>query len=425
MDPVTRGRAVHAAAALVAAAACGGQDVEPLALPSEPTGIVAVERADPALAVDPAGGDLLLTWIAKDSARGAILFARSRDGGRTWSPATVVAGPAADIQPHGESSPRLVAAPGLIAVAWANSVPAPGRRWPGSNIRFARSVDGGRTWTAAVTLNDDTAAAGGAGGGHLFHGAAWSGDSGLVVAWMDTRRPASNVRAAVMHEHPGVDDEPDATVYIAGSTDLGATWATSNRAAWGAACPCCRVSLARGPDGTVRATWRQHFPGNVRDVVVAPLTGDPRRVHDDGWVYPGCPHTGPAVAVDGAARTHVAWFTGREGAAGVFYARGDDSAFGAPVALAVGRTLPTAHPGVASLADGGAVVVYDVVENARRRALLAHVDAHGAVRGRVTLDAAEGADHPQVVTLAGGVVVAAWTSSAAPRSIRLARWKAW
>ena len=77
-------RATGLLAALLVAA-CGGKElaVESLRLPDESA--AGVQRADPALAVDPATGDLLMTWTAGDSSAFGIYFARSGDGGSSWS----------------------------------------------------------------------------------------------------------------------------------------------------------------------------------------------------------------------------------------------------------------------------------------------------------------------------------------------------
>lgn len=428
------------AAALVAAAAltaCGrAATIESLRLPE---GGVPGERADPALAVDPASGDLLISWTAGDSSGHAIQFARSTDGGSTWSAPVTVAGPAADIHPHGESAQRLVASPGALAIVWSNNVMVPGRRWPASNIRVARSSDGGRSWSTALTVNDDSA---GAPAGHLFHGVALEGDSSLVVAWLDERAGpdpmAGHQHAAatpvVGHEHSGEDAEPDAHIWVARSNDLGVTWSRTNQPLWGAACPCCRVTMARGPDGHVTLAWRKHYAGNVRDIVLAPLVGssavgappEPTRVHADEWVYPGCPHTGPGLGLDSAGVAHVAWFTGKQGSAGVYYARqtaAGATTFTTPVPLVTGRTLPASHAGVAPRSNGGAFVGLDIAPDGRRLASFAIIDGAGQVLSRTTLDTLEGADHPQVVSLRGGGAVMAWTLTGARSAVRLARVK--
>lgn len=412
-------------------AACGraGErlSIEPLEPPvAAETGL---GSADPALAVDPESGDLLLSWIAGDSTNHELYFARSADAGRSWSAPVRVTDRRGDVHPHGEGSPRLVAAPeGVVAIFWNNRIVVEGRRFAASDMRFSRSTDRGRSWSPARTLQDDTLEAP---RGHTFHGAAWVGDSELVVAWLDGRDREREIARAQASGHGAHTEHSggDATIYLARSPDLGATWAAANQRAWDAVCPCCRVTLARGPGGAVTAAWRKHFPGSVRDVVVAPLAAppaEPLRVAADGWEFPGCPHTGPGVAVDDAGGTHVAWYTGKAGRAGVFYARSPGAngtaAFAEPLALVSAETFPVAHPVVAALPGGGALVAYDVGDDGERALVLAAIDRQGRQVERTTLPDSRGADHPQLVALGDGTAVVAWAGDdgEGPR-IRLAR----
>src|SRR5688572_15774599 len=170
--------------AVLLAGCAGGTRVEPI---DSPAAAQAGQSADPVLGLDPVNQELVLAWVGGGSTAAAegwhVYFARSSDAGETWTTPVRVSDREGDVHPHGESSPRIVLAHGVIGIAWVNSVPAPGRRWPGSNVRFSRSTDGGRSWSPAITLNDDTAS--GIPRGHLFHGAALQGDSAIVVAWMD------------------------------------------------------------------------------------------------------------------------------------------------------------------------------------------------------------------------------------------------
>jgi hypothetical protein len=380
----------------------------------------ALHAADPVVVRDVATGDLLLAWVGGegegDNTTHHLYTARSGDLA-TWSPPAQVTRRDGDVHPHAESSPRWIAASGVLGLAWTNSIPVPGRQWPASNIRFARSEDGGWTWSAPITLNDDTARGP---SGHIFHGAAWSGDSSVLVAWMDERRAPSHAghvesRGPHQAEAEQGEGEPDATVYLARSNNWGRTW-RPNRALWGAACPCCRVSLARGPEGQVTAAWRKHFPGNVRDIVVANVAADTnpdagQLVHQDDWVYPGCPHTGPGASIDGAGATHVAWYTGKPGATGILYARRgrtQPSGAGAAVRLISGPRIPTAHPAVAAFADGRAIVAWDMSARGRPELQLALVGQDGTVRWQGVVAGSAGADHPSVAVLDDSTAVVAW-----------------
>ena len=390
--------------------------------------------ADPTLARDPDTGHLLLSWVGgTDSAGWSLWFARSADGGESWSePEAVTQGPD-EVHPHGEASPRLVAARGgRIALVWPRDIKVEGRKWPATQMRVARSLDGGRSWSLPRTINDDTT---GAQVGHTFHGAAWAGDTGLVVAWLDERSGAD----LLGHHHetmesPAADSshEDDSRIYTVTSPDFGASWGP-NRPVWGAACPCCRVSLARAARGEVQAAWRRHFPGNVRDVVLGSLTSaldttmsgpasEPARVHEDGWVYPGCPHTGPAVSVGEDGRTHVAWYTGQDDRKGVYLARGvEGGEFDPPIALVHGRQVTTGHAAVVALERGWSAVAWDVNDRGERRISAALVNPAGRVQP-VSVPGADGGSYPQLARLEEGDIMLAWTRTLPEGSrIELAR----
>jgi hypothetical protein len=429
-DPVRQacdrgGLRLGLAALVVVTAACRPElETEALAIPVGGTG----QSADASLAVDPASGDVLLAWVGGGAEVWTLYVARSRDGGTTWSaPRKVAGGPQAprEVHPLGESSPRLVAAPGgRLAIAWPNSVPVAGHKWPATMLRLARSSDGGATWSPPITLNDDSATASPV--SHQFHGAAWQGDSGLVVAWLDERHTKEELAAAGGAEPPG--GEPDATIYAAASSDFGRQWAPNERL-WGRVCPCCRVSLARGPSGAVTAAWRQHFEGSVRDVVLAPLTRGPpptpSRVHADQWVYPGCPHTGPAVAASADGWLHTAWYSGKPGASGVFYrrVRTAPSDTGGPlVGVFRAQHVPTAHAAVAALADGGALVAYDVGPDGARVIRLARISPDGRRVAEATIPGSTGGGYPQLARTGWESAVVAYTATAGDRrSVRAVR----
>jgi hypothetical protein len=424
---MTQVRSVVVLLAAVAVVGCRGErlSIEPLEL--SPVAAT-IQSADATLAVDRASGRLLLSWVGGDAKGWSLFLARSADGGRSWStPALVAGGSSApdEVHPHGESSPRLVAGPrGRLALAWASNVRIEGRKWPAAMVRLARSDDGGGTWSTPITLNDDSA---GAPVSHQFHGAAWQGDSGLVVAWLDERQAAAAVAEAGVQPIGG---EPDATIYAAASPDFGRSWAPNARL-WGAVCPCCRVSLTRRPDGELTAAWRQHFPGSVRDIVVAPIStaaGVPTRVHEDAWAYPGCPHTGPAVVAGHDGRVHTAWYSGKAGASGVFYRWvgpvPTDSA-GALVPVYTGDHVPTAHVAVAPLADGGALIAYDVGPDGSRVIRLARIAREGRRTAEVTVPGSHGGGYPQLVILPGGDAIVAYTVIAGDvRGVKAARVRA-
>jgi hypothetical protein len=239
------------------------------------------------------------------------------------------------IEPHGESPPKLAYSPdGALNALYVVTRLEPGRRFPAAALRFVRSTDGGAHWSAPVSVTDDSTF-----GSHNFQALYASHDGTLYASWLDGRTGKS-------------------TVFMTRSTDGGQTWSPNLRVSNGEACPCCRTTMASAPDGTLYLAWRRVFPGNVRDIVVARSTDhgaswqEPVRAHADDWVFDGCPHAGPSLQVDDAGHVHIAWWTGKQGAAGVWYARSDDGArtFAAPVPLGVAEFSKPAH---VQLALGG------------------------------------------------------------------------
>jgi hypothetical protein len=414
-------------AGVLALAACdAGPEVQKFAFPVT----AGDSAADPALAVDPSSGDVVSSWMTAPNGKWIIQVARSKDMGVSWSKPVSVSTTTESISPHSESAPRLVVTPqGVIAVAWSDSRAVPGRQWPASNIRFSRSTDGGSTWSGAITLNDDTLTGP---SGHLFHGAATAGDSGIVVAWMDSRvtdsaqRQSAITRNAGNAEHAahGVqsDAEPDAQVMFAHSADGGLSWSTRNAVLSPSACPCCRITLASMPAGAgVIGAWRQHLGSNLRDIVTArvwPDASSPVRVHNDNWVFPGCPHAGPGISVGQDGSAHVSWYTGVTDKAGLYYAVATPSGvFGKAVPLSVGKNHPVTHSSIATSSNGLSLVAWEDTSSVDRSVAVALVSEEGKVTWSRVLPESAGADHPQVAALPDGKFIVAWAmrSTAGPR----------
>jgi hypothetical protein len=264
----------------------------------------------------------------------------------------------------------------------------------------------------------------------------------LVVAWLDgrerdARRVARGIESGASIAEAQADPERfadesdphdgDATVYAAFSHDLGATWEAENRRIQGSTCPCCRISLAASPEGEFFGSWRGHFGENFRDPAILSLSGPENgavRIHADNWEYPGCPHSGPAIAIGVDKTVHAAWYTGAAGRIGIHYSKLAPGAqdFGAPVPLAVGEAIPVAHPSLVALPDGGAVVAHNVDGSGRRVIVLSHLSSGGNLLSANEVQGSEGGTHPQSALLADGRVVVAWTQSEAGlMRVRLAR----
>jgi hypothetical protein len=406
--------------------------------------------ADPALARDPATGEVLVAFGAAEGSDAEspwnLHFVRvTADGAPAGNPVQVNDRPG-DLHPHAEGAPRLVVAGEALTLFWNNRIEAPGRRFAASDLRFARSIDGGSSWSAATNLQDPRRPAELPPRAHTFHGAAWSPEAGLVVAWLDGRErdarrleradaqgipPAEAARTPEEFGDPYDLRDGDATVFAAVSPDGGTTWESGNRRIEGEACPCCRIDLAVAPDGSIHGGWRRHLDGGIRDLVVTRVAGVAAEpppastpIHPDRWVIAGCPHSGPALdfAPDGAL--HASWYTGAEGRPGVYYAirPAGSERFGPPVPVAAGPHVGVAHPAVLAVPGGGAILAHNVDSEGRRVIVISRIDPDGTLAGSTEVPGSEGGTHPQLAALGSGHILAAWTEvrGGVPR-IRMAR----
>jgi hypothetical protein len=353
------------------------------------------EFKTPTVAVG-ANGSLWRAWVAADR----VLVARSADLGRTWTDGVRVNAAAEAVDANGEARPKIALGPGgEIYVSYTRL----GSRPYTGDIRFARSLDGGRTFAAPVTINDD-----GLETGHRFDTLAVSADGTVFVVWIDKR---DLERALAAHEaYAG------AALYYTTSRDRGASFA-ANRRIKDHVCECCRIAHAFDGAGRLVLAWRDVMPGSVRDHALVRLTADRtgpiERVTTDGWAIEGCPHHGPGLAIGPAGRMHLVWFTG-EGprGPGAFYGRlaSDTTLAGAPLRL--GPAAQTIGHAVVHAASHRVVVAWK-----ERRKPGAAVMVIASTDGGVTfapareIAATQGAsDHPFLIETPRGLLLS-WFSA--------------
>jgi hypothetical protein len=337
LTPTAMGPAALAALTL-SLGACGGQPGVRFGDPVRLSGATTVGTA-PTFAISPAGMEAVAWVSAPGGGTDGRLYVAVNG-----APTVEVRDPLGPVEIHGESPPKLSYGPdGTLHAIYVVPRLIPGKRFAEAALRYIHSTDGGRSWSAPVGVTDDATF-----GAHNFHALHAAADGSIYVAWLDSRDGKS-------------------AAYLTRSVDGGKTWEPNRPVASGEACPCCRTAIATAADGTLYVAWRLVAAGNVRDVVIARshdhghTWNAPTRVHADDWVFPGCPHAGPSIEVDAANRLHVAWWTGREGAAGVYYARSDDGArtFTDPIPLGTAEFSRPAHVQLAVGAAGEIVVAWD------------------------------------------------------------------
>lgn len=272
--------------------------------------VAAANASNPTIALDQKSAMIYVAYIGKAGEERNVYLARLRPGEEKFSAPVQVNDIAGDVAAHSEAPAQVVAGPeGNVYVLWHKDTFQEGRRFPTSNLRFARSTDGGKTFAPAIFVNDDYA---GPPTSHGFHSIAVAPDGTIYVAWLDGRDKA--IAPAVM---------------VARSTNGGQSFAPGVIVAH-KICPCCRTALTVDAQGTLYVVFRNVYPENLRDIAIArsqdggQTFSAPSRIHEDGWVIDGCPHNGPAIDTDADGNVHLAWYTGKEEGYGVYYAVSSD-----------------------------------------------------------------------------------------------------
>lgn len=241
-----------------------------------------------------------------------------------WQPAQVLDTGADPISADGENHPKLLlGANGLVIVAYTMPLPKANTGF----VRMLRSTDGGQTFSQPMTVHADRQEI-----THRFESLGFDGQGNLHAVWIDKRDLEAAPRVGGKSSYRG------AAIYTARSRDGGATFGPDTKLA-DHSCECCRIALARGSDGLLRAMWRHVFEPNIRDHAFAALDGTPTpalvRATLDDWRVDGCPHHGPSLAAAPDGGFHAVWFGIRQGQSGVRYAR--LLADGSPMAASVKR----------------------------------------------------------------------------------------
>ena len=288
-------------------------------------------------------------------------------------------------------------------------------------VRVAWSDDRGATWSRALTPHED--------GTPTEHGfvsffprggevwAAWLDGRQMVEPWGPMSLRARMVALDGRSAAPPPEGAANAATPPGPETIVDAM-----------TCECCQTAAAVA-DGVPVLAYRDRAEGEIRDIHVSRLVEGAwtpsQPVHDDGWVFGGCPVNGPAMAARGA-RVAVAWFTAPDNEPRVNIAFSSDGAasFGPPLRLDPGQALGRVD--VALLDDGSALVTW-LAQGAGSRqgaAIMSRrVTADGAMSHPVTMadtDAARASGFPRIARLGDDRLILAWTDPHGEGRVRTA-----
>jgi hypothetical protein len=383
-------------------------------------------RSNQAPWVAASGNTVAVAWGASLDGRSDVFVAMSRDGGRRFDPPKQVNDVPGEARLGGELPPRVdlrqTSSGALeVIVVWTARAAA-------TEIKLARSADGGRTFSAPITLQ-----AAGAAGDRGWPALTVDASGTAHVVWLDHRGMAAGADEHAHHksgEYDGVAMAQRSGLYYraSGETNLPERQLTPG------VCYCCKTALVASPSGALYAAWRHVYPGNIRDIAFTASRGGghsfapPIRVSEDRWQLNGCPDDGPAMVVDTTGRVHVIWPTvlqGDEPEGALFYATSDDGRRFTPrVRVPTMGSPKPSHPQISADSNGRVMVAWDEVIDGTRSAFVREL-APDASKLQATepirLDPHNSSMYPVMAAVADATVVA-WTSGTAGTSvIRLRR----
>ncbi len=343
----------------------------------------------PAFAKD---GRLWLVFIRN----GHLYVTHSIDLGQTFAPPVAINRVPETIYHDGENRPKLVfGSQGEFYISWSQKAPG---RFSG-HIRFARSLDGAKSFDEPLTVNDDPAPI-----SHRFDSMAVDSRGRIYLAWIDKRDLDRAKKAGKTYA--------GAAIYYALSDNRGKSFAFNHKVA-DHSCECCRIAMAPDRDDRMVTLWRHVYPVNVRDHAIIRLgvdtptvSGHPLQATDDGWIVEGCPHHGPDLALDGGDGVHMTWFTLGEKNRGIMYGRFNPFAQTLEIQHSIDASSTASRPQVA-VASGLVLVVWKSF-NGTTTELRARFSGDNGISWSAPLtlaETADGSDYPILVTHEGETFV--------------------
>ncbi len=286
--------------------------------------------------------ELILNWTEEiDTSKTSILKYKVFDAKKQQFGKEIIVTSSKGLQSHHESMPKVTrAADGVLYAVFRFTTPNSKRRFAGS-IYYSVSKDNGVTWSKKKKLVDDEQAQ-----SQSFYDLTLLPDGELGLTWLDSRKMEKDKDGSTLYfakTNPNlgfVDETP-----IAGST-----------------CQCCRTDIYVDNDDKIHVAFRNISNGSIRDMyqVVSKNNGIsfslPEPLGSDNWKIDGCPHTGPSLG-SSEKDVSVAWFTGAESGAGIFYEKLSDNS-----SLFNNKQLITEsgrHPQMVISNDGTANIVYE------------------------------------------------------------------
>lgn len=348
---------------------------------------------------------VLLSWVERTGSHAALKFAERTAAG--WSaPQQVAAG--SDWFVNWADVPSVIRlADDSIYGHWLQKSGASTYAY---DVRLARSIDNGRTFSASFTPHDD-----GTQTEHGFASLFQMPGAGLGLVWLDGR---------AMKGGDGHGGEGGGEMSVRAATFDSRGTRRSDALIDVRACECCPTALAVTSEGPI-AAYRDRSATEVRDIVISRYVAakwtTPVPLHSDRWTIAACPVNGPALSADGT-RVAAAWFTAVNDQPRAYAAFSTDAgrSFGTPIRLDDASTLGRVD--IQLLGDGSALASWIEFADGRAQFRARRVEQTGARGAAFTvagMAASRSSGYPRMARF-GKEVIFAWTEAGDAPGVRTA-----
>ena len=250
----------------------------------------------------------LLTGVIQDGAR-FLLYQRSGDEGKTWSPAVRVDAHSPVGMFRRGNDAQIAALGSTLVAVWT----AKGSGWGGGGpLAAGVSRDGGKSWQPMAAPADD--------GSTTTHALPelFANAFGFGLAWIDNRNAKTGVRYAELAR-------------------AGTSW-SRNTTVEAASCECCWNTAALKGNKTF-LMYRGNMPRDMMLSSSQNATGTSWQhtstIGAFDWKIEACPETGGSLVVTRSGAMHALVWTGKENHLGLHYlsSRDDGRTWTAPVRM--------------------------------------------------------------------------------------------
>ena len=290
-------------------------------------------------------GDLWRVWVFQEQ----LYYQISADNGQSFAQPQKIAIAKEKISARNENRPKIAFdAHQGVYLSWAKS----GAKKYTGDIRFSYSSDYGKSFSSAITVNNDNLPT-----GHSFNEMQVDASGEVSLVWLDGR-------LSYQLKQQGKETNGSALYFAKANPRLlkqGDKLLFDNQQLANNTCVCCRIATDVNKNGQLAIFWRHIYGDNIREFALlthnaagsndpqnASLT-QPQQISYDHWQINGCPHQGGGITIDENNRYHLVWFNQGDKGKGIFYAYSDHQGQELSTPLAIGElTKQSAHPHVIS-----------------------------------------------------------------------------